>query len=196
MLYKISHYIQDNIPFLWEMVEWFNSFLFCIRYGNRMESIDAVLNQYSGEYTIRQAKDGDVDGMVKFFAAQPEPSFEFFTPHAFDAKTIKKLIRRKSHLSFLILDGDKIIGYYFLRCFFIGKSFLGKMVDYRCRGRGVGKTMCMSAMDVAMALGLRMYETISKDNLASLYSTQKVLDVTIIEEMDNGYFYIEDRKKK
>ncbi|MCQ2112381.1 MAG: GNAT family N-acetyltransferase [Bacteroidaceae bacterium] len=161
-----------------------------------MKSIDAVLNQYSGEYTIRQAKDGDVDGMVKFFAEQPEPSFEFFTPHAFDAKTIKKLIRRKSHLSFLILDGDKIIGYYFLRCFFIGKSFLGKMVDYRYRGRGVGKTMCMSAMDVAMALGLRMYETISKDNLASLYSTQKVLDVTIIEEMDNGYFYIEDRKKK
>lgn len=196
MLYKISHYIQDNIPFLWEMVEWFNSFLFCIRYGNRMERIDAVLNQYSGEYTIRQAKDGDVDGMVKFFAEQPEQSFEFFTPHAFDAKTIKKLIRRKSHLSFLILDGDKIIGYYFLRCFFIGKSFLGKMVDYRYRGRGVGKTMCMSAMDVAMALGLRMFETISRDNLASLYSTQKVLDVTIIEEMDNGYFYIEDRKKK
>ena len=95
--------------------------------------------------------------MVKFFAEQPEQSFEFFTPHAFDAKTIKKLIRRKSHLSFLILDGDKIIGYYFLRCFFIGKSFLGKMVDYRYRGRGVGKTMCMSAMDVAMALGLRSY---------------------------------------
>ena len=37
---------------------------------------------------------------------------------------------------------------------------------------------------------------ISKDNLASLYSTQKVLETKVIEEMANGYLYIEDIRKK
>lgn len=56
------------------------------------------------------------------------------------------------------------------------------MVDADYRGKGLGKDMCLAAMDLASMLKLRMYETISKDNLSSLYSTQKVLDVKIIKE--------------
>ena len=56
--------------------------------------------------------------------------------------------------------------------------------------------MCCCAMDLASALGLRMFETISKYNLASLYSTQNVLEVRIIKEMSNNYIYIEDVRKK
>ena len=55
--------------------------------------------------------------------------------------------------------------------------------------------MCLSAMEVAIHCGLRMYETISKNNLASLYSTQKVLDTRIIEELEDNYIYIEDLPK-
>ena len=51
-------------------------------------------------------------------------------------------------------------------------------------------------MDIASALGLRMFETISKYNLASLYSTQNVLEARIIKEMSNNYIYIEDVRKK
>ena len=64
----------------------------------------------------------------------------------------------------------------------MGKAYLGKMVDADYRGKGLGKDMCLAAMDLASMLKLRMYETISKDNLSSLYSTQKVLDVKIIKE--------------
>lgn len=51
-------------------------------------------------------------------------------------------------------------------------------------------------MDLASAIGLKMFETISKDNLASLHSTQNVLEVRIIKEMSNNYIYIEDIRKK
>lgn len=56
--------------------------------------------------------------------------------------------------------------------------------------------MCLAAMDLASILKLRMYETISKDNLSSLYSTQKVLDVKIIRELPDNYLYIEDFPKE
>lgn len=41
-----------------------------------------------------------------------------------------------------------------------------------------------------------MFETISKDNIASQYSIQHVLVVKIVKEMRNGYLYIEDSPKK
>ena len=66
------------------------------------------------------------------------------------------------------------------------------MVDHQHQGKGVGKMMCLSAMEIAGMLGMHMYETISKDNLSSLYSTQKVLDTKLIKELENNYIYIED----
>ena len=98
-------------------------------------------------------------------------------------------------MTYLICDEKGIVGYFFLRCFFIGKCFLGKMVDYEHQGKGIGQMICLTAMDIATLLKMRMFETISKDNLSSLYSTQKVLDTKIIKEMDNNYIYIEDFPK-
>lgn len=64
------------------------------------------------------------------------------------------------------------------------------------QGQGIGQQMCLCAMDLASSIGMRMFETISPKNLASLYSSQKVLEVKIIEEMENGYLYIEDLRKR
>ena len=195
MLYRIAHILQDRLPFLWDIVEWVNSTLFVLRYGKRLKCIPTILNKYGGVYQFRQATSSDIEDLVAFFQEQPSLSYEYFKPHDFNAKTIKKLVKRKSHLFFIVLDHHKVVGYYFLRSFFMGKSYLGKIVDENYRGKGIGKLMCLSAMEVAVSVGLHMYETISKDNLASLYSSQKVLDVKIIEEMDNNYIYVEDFPK-
>lgn len=195
MLYKIAHFLQERLSFIWNFIEILNSWLFSLRYGRKLQGIQLILTKHQGKFIIREAKLKDVDAIVSFFQAQPSESFEFFKPHEFDAKTTKKLIKNKSYLFFIVLDGSQVVGYYFLRSFFMGKSYLGKLVDYRYRGKGIGKKMCLSAMEVAIHCGLRMYETISKDNLASLYSTQKVLDTRIIEEMEDNYIYIEDLPK-
>lgn len=195
MLYKIAHILQDKFPFIWDIIEWTNSALFVFRYGEKLKCISSVLSKYENSYQVREATLSDIDNLVRFFQSQPQASYQFFQPHHFDAKTIKKLIVRKSYLFFIVLDNQKVVGYFFLRSFFMGKSYLGKIVDESYRGKGIGKMMCLSAMEVATTLGLHMYETISKDNLASLYSSQKVLDVKIIEEMDNNYIYVEDFPK-
>ena len=195
MLYKIAHFLQERFSFIWDFIEILNSWIFTLRYGRKLKGIQTILTKHQGDFIVREATLKDIDAIVTFFEAQPKESFDFFKPHPFDATTTKKLIKNKSYLFFIVLDDNKVVGYYFLRSFFVGKSYLGKLVDYRYRGKGIGKMMCLSAMEVAIHCGLRMFETISKDNLASLYSTQKVLDTRIIEELEDNYIYIEDLPK-
>ena len=195
MLYKLAHFLQERFSFIWDFIEILNSWIFTLRYGRKLKGIQTILTKHQGDFIVREATLKDIDAIVTFFEAQPKESFDFFKPHSFDAPTTKKLIKNKSYLFFIVLDNNKVVGYYFLRSFFVGKSYLGKLVDYRYRGKGIGKMMCLSAMEVAIHCGLRMFETISKDNLASLYSTQKVLDTRIIEEMEDNYIYIEDLPK-
>ena len=99
-------------------------------------------------------------------------------------------------MAYIVKDGDYPVGYFFLRSFFFGKAYLGKIVDHDHQGKGIGKMMCLCAMDIASALGLRMFETISRDNLSSLYSTQNVLVTRIVKEMPDNYLMIEDLRRK
>ena len=194
MLYKLTHFIQDKLPFLWELVEWGNSALFQLRYGRDSEKIAGILQRFPG---FSEAESNDIPELVRFFEAQPEDAFRFFRPHGFDEKTLRKLQKRKSFLMFCVRNTEGgIVGYFFLRSFFIGKTFLGKMVDANSQGKGIGTQMCLCSMDIATALGLRMFETISKENIASLRSTEKVLNTRIVKEMENGYLYIEDLGRK
>ena len=194
MVYELTHFLQNKMPFIWEMVEWGNSILFRLRYGRKQSRVQGILQRYRG---FAEVDLDDVSELVRFFDTQPEAAFQYFRPHGFDEKTLRKLQRRKSFLMYCVRNSDgRIVGYFFLRCFFIGKAFLGKMVDIDSRGKGIGTEMCLCAMEIAEALGLRMFETISKDNVASLRSTEKVLNVHIIEEMENGYLFIEDLGKK
>ena len=195
MLYQLSHIIKDRLPFLWNLIESLNEKMFLFRYGKKLKKVSTCLDKYQDVYQIKEATLEDVQPMVAFFAKQPEESYTYFHPHGFDEKSIKRLVKNKAHLVFLVFNDKNLVGYYFLRCFFIGKCFLGKMVDYEHQGKGIGKMICLSAMDVATLLNLRMFETISKDNVSSLYSTQKVLDTKIVKELKNNYIYIEDFPK-
>lgn len=86
---------------------------------------------------------------------------------------------------------NQIVGYVFLRCFFNGKCFRGKMVDYRWRGKGIAVLLGEVSTEIASVLRLRMFGTISKKNAASLYSSQASNDIKIVEELPDDYLYIE-----
>ena len=195
-MYRIAHWLQKRLPFVWRLVELLNSFLFSIRYRKGLSSINDVLIPYQDDYSIRLAEHGDVDRLVTFFNEQPEEAFKFFNPHPFDAKTIARLIKNKAYLFFVVLKEEQIVGYFFLRCFFNGKCFRGKIVDYRWRNRGIAKLMGKVSTDVAVHLGLRIFGTISKDNVASMASSSAVNEIKIIEYLPNDFVYIEYLPKK
>lgn len=188
MLYKLAHILQSRLTFIWTLIEWLNALLFALRYRTALQRC----SQHLAQQHLRLATTADAEALAGFFARQPEGAFRFFRPHAFDATTLHTLLGRRSWIMFVAEEEERIVGYGFLRCFFIGKSYLGKMVDHQHQGRGIAQRMCLSAMAIATDCGLHMYESINRENMASLRSSQKVLHTEVLEELEDGDMLIED----
>ena len=191
MLYKLAHILRDRFGFIWNLVEWGNALVFALTHKAALKKIPAILQECSGTYTLRVAGLADASALATFFAEQPEEAFKFFKPHAFDEKTLSKIIRNRAFLTFLVLDGEKIVGYFFLRCFVNGKSFKGYMVADAYRGRGIAKLEGIAMNKVNEALGLRMFGSISPENFASMAAAKSVNEVKILKTLENGDFYVE-----
>lgn len=193
MLYKIAHLLRDNAAWMWDFAEATNALAFGVRYGCKLKRVPEVLHRYDNDArTVRVAGVEDADVLAAFFARQPEGDFEFFRPHGFDVVSLRTLIKRKSFLMYVVEQEGEIVGYFFLRSFVHGQSYLGKMVDHEHQGQGIGKMMCKAAMDVAVTLGLRMFESINRRNPASMRSTGSVLRQVVMEELEDGDLLIED----
>lgn len=190
-MYRFAHWLKKVFPFLWDIIEGGNSELFGLRYCNKLKQIKDSLSAFNGDYLFIEATPCDVDMIVDFFKEQPEEAFTYFSPHLFDAKTIERLIRRKSYLFFIVLKDGEMVGYFFLRCFVQGKCFRGKIVDYRWRNKGIAKLMEKASTVIAEKLGLRSFGSISKENVTSIASTAAVNEIRVIKELPNDYLYIE-----
>ena len=194
MLYAIAHFLRDKMPWLWDFVDIVNSVLFKFRFGSKLRAVEAeVLKRYEAESGLRIVPMSEVktDDLIAFFAAQPEEAFTFFKPHGFDAKALRKLQRNKSFLAYILLDGSQIAGYAFIRSFFMGKGFRGRMVGISHRGRGLGTLMNRMMNDVGFGIGLRLFETVSKRNVASYRSAMSASNVKVLEEMEDDELYLE-----
>lgn len=194
MLYAIAHFLRDRLPFIWDMIDVLNSWLFSLRYGKKLRAVEAeVLEAYGKECGMRIVPMSEVktDDLVAFFAAQPEEAYEFFKPHGFDAKALKKLQGYKSFVAYIFLDGENIAAYCFIRSFFIGKGFRGRMVGIEHRGRGLGTMMNRMMNEVGFGIGLRLFETVNKKNVASYRSAMSASNVKVLEEMEDDDLYLE-----
>lgn len=196
MLYKLAHIIKERFGFIWDFIEWVNATLFCITHKKQLKTLPAVLSECSSEYKFRLAEPSDVDALVKFFANQPEEAYEFFKPHDFDAKAIKKVVNNKAFQTIIVCHEQVIVGYFFLRCFINGKCFRGKIVDKNWQGKGIAKQMGIVMTKVSQTLGMRMFGSISPENYASLASAKASNEIKIHQTLENGYYYIEFLPKK
>lgn len=191
MLYELAHVVKDRFGFLWNAIEWGNAQAFAILHAKGLRQVPSILEQCSGEFTLREAKVGDAAALAGFFADQPEEAFKFFKPHGFDEKSLAKILANKAFLTYVVMDGERIVGYFFLRSFVNGKSFKGYIVDYRARGRGISKLQGIAMNKIAEALSVRLFGSISPENPASLAAAKAVNELKILKTLDNGDYYIE-----
>lgn len=191
MLYKIAHLIQHDIPIVWNMIERCNAMAFAA-----MKSTGLNRLKHCCSDGIRLATVSDADALASFFSRQPEESFKWFRPHAFDAVSLRRLLELRSYIIYVEEENGEINGYAFLRCFCNGKCFLGKMVDCRHQGKGVCTALCRVGMRMATMLGLKMYESINGENIGSLKASEKACEVTVVERLEDGDVLIEDRPKE
>lgn len=194
MLYEIAHFLRDKMTWLWDMVEVLNSFLFTIRYGRRLRSISGegvIIKGLPSKFKIVPIREIPTEQLVEFFARQPEEAYRLLQTHGLDVKSIKKLQRNKAFLAYVLLDGQRISGYCFNRSFFHGKGFRGRMVDIDYRGMGLGTMMNKILNEVGFGIGLRLFETVNKDNIASYRSAMSASNVRILEELEGKDLYLE-----
>lgn len=182
------------MPWLWDFVDAINSFLFSLRYGRKLKIIETnVVRKYDQEmgYKICRMREVDASRLADFFARQPEEAFTYFKPHKFDTKSIRRLQGNKSFLAYLVMDEGKIAGYCFNRSFFHGKGFRGTMVDINYRGKGIGTLMKKILNDVGFGIGLRLFETVAKDNVASYRSSVNSGNVKLVKELPHNELFLE-----
>lgn len=194
MLYTIAHFIRDNLPFIWDIMDILNSCLFSLRYGRKLNSIENILlQQYarSSKMDIVQLSKVPTDMLVDFFATQPHEAYTFFKPHGFDSKSLKKLQRNHSFLAYIMIENRQVVAYCFVRSFFMGKGFRGRMVGIDYRGRGLGTLMNKLMNDVGFGIGLRLFETVSKDNAASYRSALSASKIKIVDELGHNELFLE-----
>lgn len=191
MLYAIAHFLRDKMSWLWNSVETINSWLFSLKYGEKLRDV-SFLSAPKG-YGIVPLRTVSTERMVEFFGRQPEEAYLFFKPHGFDHKSIKRLQRNHAFLAYVLMDkvNSEIAGYCFDRCFFHGKGFRGRMVDINYRGKGLGTAMNRILNEVGFGIGLRLFETVSKDNVASYRSALAASRVRVVKEMPNNELYLE-----
>lgn len=191
MLYAIAHFLRDKIPWVWDVVNNLNSILFSIRYEKKLKNFEFKI-PHDG-YKITPIHELATDKLVDFFSQQPEDAYTFFRPHGFDPKSIKRLKKNKAFLAYVLIEESSghIVGYFFNRSFFHGKGFRGRMVDINYRGRGIGTMMNCLLNEVGFGIGLRLFETVNKNNVASYRSAISASNVKVIEEMADGDLYLE-----
>ena len=191
MLYKLAHILRDKLSWLWNLIEYITSWLFSLRFGDKLKAFS--FTDILEGYNIVSIKELPTERMVAFFEHQPKEAFTYFRPHAFDAKSIKKLQDNKSFLAYVLIDksNDKIAGYSFNRCFFHGQGFRGRMVDIDYRGKGLGTAMNKLLNEVGFGIGLRLFETVSKDNVASYKSALSASNVRVVKELPHNELYLE-----
>lgn len=202
MLYKIAHFLRDHLPWIWDLVDLLNAALFSLRYGSRLRKVEAallaqpVLDKSQTAYRVLPLRQVPTESLVAFFARQPEEAYRFFKPHGFDAKSIQKLQRNRAFLAYVLMDGSQVAGYCFNRSFFHGKGFRGRQVGIDYRGRGLGTVMNRLLNEVGFGIGLRLFETVNKDNVASYRSAMSASQVKVLEEMEGNDLYLEILKEK
>lgn len=198
MLYKLAHILRDQMPWIWNLIGHINSFLFALKYSKYKKGIDEVLKKYSTGNVVKglslrfeAMNEKNINALTKMFSEQPKEAFEYFRPHKFDQKTLEHLAADKSFLAFVVMAGEKAVGYFFQRSYFWGKSFRGYMTDYRWQRLGINKLMNICATEISTLLGLKVFGSISPKNIASMKSAQSANDIHIIETLDNGDYYVQ-----
>lgn len=191
MLYKIAHVLRDQFGWAWNIIEQVNGMIFSLRYGGKLKALSFTKTPEG--YLLVPISDIPTKRLVDFFRNQPDEAFTFFRPHGFDEKNIRRLQKNKAFLGYILLDkkNEAIAGYCFNRCFFHGQGFRGRMVDKDYRGKGLGTAMNRILNEVGFGIGLRLFETVSKDNVASYRSALSASQVRIVKELEHNELYLE-----
>lgn len=193
MLVRILIYIKHHFSFLWQTIEWMNAVLFRFLHGQRFKNtVTHIIKKYGeGNYLFKPLEARDLASLHAFIRNQSPNRLEYFKPHGFDEKSLEKTFKNPSFLMMGAFDGQRLVGYFFLRCFWNKKCFVGRLIDELYEGKGIGRTMNNIMYNIAWESEFHCMSTISKNNHWVMRSHANNPLMKVIKELDNDFLLVE-----
>ena len=190
---KFYLWLKKKVQFVWNFIELVNGQFFKLLFYKRFNrNSQIILNRYENEkYSYRLLTKNDLIKLSVFFQEQDMEQFKYFRPHKFDSHTLNKLYKNPSFFLFGVFDQNKIIGYFFLRCFINKHCFTGRIVDKIYQGQSIAKKMGKILHNIAWSSDFRVFGTASTKNIESLKSYQAINNYQIIKNLENDFIYFE-----
>ncbi len=190
---QILLYVKQNLKILWRIIEGINGFIFWVLYKRKLDRIlnEVFMRVEKSNYIFRRINSLDIMALHNMLTLQSENDLEYFKPHAFDIRTLKKYQKSHTFLMMGTYDKDKLIGYFFLRFFANKRCFVGRLIDDQYRGQGIGSMMNLIMYETAWGMDFRCFSTISRNNKNVIKAHAKNPNMVVLKELDNNYLLIE-----
>jgi hypothetical protein len=193
MLTELLLYLKHNLKFLWDIIDQLNSLLFrFLHYYQIRKIVPKVLQEYSLKgYVFRELIQNDLLLLKDLIERQERGRLTYFNPHGFELKDLLKVYNNPSFIMMGVFDGRLMVGYFFLRCFWNRKCFVGRLIDEPHEGRGIGRVMNSIMYNTAWRMGFRCLSTISKNNTSVIRAHYGNPNMIILKELNNSYMLVE-----
>ena len=193
MIARVLLFIKHRLPWLWVMVDWANARLFKILHSQRMEaeSAKAFADFHLDGFKFAPLQSGDMGPLESLLNRQGEGRLRYFQPHGFDRTSLVRMLKNPAFLMFGAYHDRTLVGYFFLRCFWNRKCFVGRLIDQPQEGQGIGRVMNQIMYQIAWRSGFRCMTTISKENEQVVRSHRNNPHARVIGELSNGYIWVE-----
>lgn len=186
-------FIKHHFKFLWRFIEWGNGLIFSLLYKPSMEKVlPALFKKMSGStISFRSLNYLDAEALCDLIRSQEAPDLKYFKPHGFDLSSINRQFKNRSFLMMGSFDQEDLVGYFFLRFFANKRCFVGRIIDKKQRGKGIGNKMNKIMYQTAWSMGFRCLSTMSKNNKAVMNAHSRNSAMVVLKELQNDYILVE-----
>jgi len=195
---RILLFIKHRLRFVWGIIEKVNGWLFSLFFRNKLrKTLPGVFRGVSlPGYEFRELEWNDLERLWELLQAQPEEDLAYFRPHDFDPESLERQKKNPAFLMMGVWDGQRMIGYFFLRFFLNRKCFVGRLIDGEYRGKGIGGVMNYVMYNTAWNMKFRCLSTISRNNKAVMQAHAKNQSMVVLKELDNDFLLVEFIKEQ
>jgi hypothetical protein len=192
LLARIAYVIKYKVPWAYAVAEWIARGLTLLAYGGRIrraKEAGTIRGSVCGVPAVMRPLGADDCGaMARMFESFPQEHLKFFRPHGLDAKSLRRVLRRRDFMAYGLFVGEQMQAYGLIKLFLTKKAYIGRLVAPSLTGLGLGKFLSLYLYWQTNRLGFWPYSTIHHDNLASLRSAVRPYEV--VAQFPNGFSLI------